>query len=67
MCLSSPSMPSAPAPLPQVQQQDAAVMAANDSERRRQAAAAGRASTMLTSGQGITTPATTAPKVLLGQ
>ncbi len=67
MCFSKPSI-SSPAALPvQTAQQDAAVMASQDSERRRQAAALGRQGTLLTGGAGLTTPATTTPKTLLGQ
>lgn len=66
MCMSSPSISGAPAPTPQIQQQDNAVLAASDAERRRQAMASGRASTLLTGGMGVTSPATTQSKTLLG-
>lgn len=65
MCFSKPKMPASPEP--KVQEQDAAVSAARDNERRRIAAASGRNSTMLTGGAGITSPATTSAKTLLGQ
>lgn len=65
MCFSTPKMPASTEPT--VQEQDAAVSAARDSERRRIASAAGRNSTMLTGGAGVTTPATTGAKTLLGQ
>ena len=67
MCFSSPKMPSIPAAVANPTEQDAAVTASLDADRRRRAAAAGQASTLLTGGQGLTTPATTAPKTLLGQ
>jgi hypothetical protein len=64
MC--SPSIPSAPpAPPPPPQQQDPAVVAARNSEQLRQRQAA--SNTILTGPQGVTAPATTAVKTLLGQ
>ena len=66
MCFSSPSMPAVqPAP-PVATQQDAAVQAALDAERKRRAMAAGKASTIMTGPQGVTAPASYAPKTLLG-
>ena len=67
MCLSSPKVPKAPAAVPSVQEQDPAVQSAMDRERRRQAAALGRRSTLLTGGSGLTSPATTTTKTLLGE
>lgn len=67
MCFSSPSAPPAPqAPPAPVSEQDQAVQASLDRERRRQAAALGKRSTMLTGSAGLSTPASTAPKTLLG-
>lgn len=48
-------------------EQDPAVQASLEAERRRQANAMGRQSTFLTGGAGLTAPATTATKTLLGQ
>ena len=62
---SSPTIQTVQAPSTAVEQEDA-VSAASDRERRRQAAAAGRSSTLLTSGAGVTGPATTGAKTLLG-
>ena len=67
MCFSSSSMPAIPAPIQNPTEQDAAVTASLDADRRRRAAAAGQASTLLTGGQGLTTPANTSQKTLLGQ
>lgn len=68
MCFfKTPSMPSIPAPVQNPTEQDAAVTASLDADRRRRAAAAGQASTLLTGGQGLTTPASTNQKTLLGQ
>ena len=68
MCVfKAPTVAPAAAPLPAVAtEQDPTVTAARDRERKRQAAAAS-GSTILTGGQGVTTPATGAPKTLLGQ
>jgi hypothetical protein len=63
MC--SPSVPSAPPPPPPPQQQDPAVVAARNAEQLRQRQAA--SNTILTGPQGVTAPATTAVKTLLGQ
>ena len=59
-----PSPPPAPAPVPQAQ--DPAVVRARTQSKQQAALAAGRGSTVLTSGLGLTTPATTAKKTLLG-
>jgi hypothetical protein len=67
MCMFGPSMPSAPPPAPT--QDDGAVKAAAEAERRRASNAKGRASTILTGGQGDTTGAPVerpALKALLG-
>lgn len=68
-----PVMPPMPAPIAPVQQTMAQVdTAAQDAERRRARAAAGRASTILTGGQGVTAdavlarPAATGMRTLLG-
>jgi hypothetical protein len=57
----------APAPKPESAEEQTAVSATRDRERRRQALAMGRESTMLTGGQGVTAPAATTTKSLLGQ
>lgn len=59
--------PPAPAPKPESAEEQTAVSATRDRERRRQALAMGRESTMLTGGQGVTAPAATTTKSLLGQ
>lgn len=59
-------MPAIPAPIANPTEQDAAVTASLDADRRRRAAAMGQASTMLTGGQGVTAPAATTQKTLLG-
>lgn len=46
---------------------DAAIQAARKKQSRIAAAAGGRAGNILTSGQGLTTPARTTKKTLLGQ
>lgn len=57
--------PKAPEPAaPPPEQSDAAVIAARDSERNRIRSAA--SNTILTGSQGVTTPANTAVKALLG-
>lgn len=43
------------------------VKSAGDRERRNQANAKGRSSTLLTGGRGVTSPANTGTKTLLGQ
>lgn len=58
----SPSIPSAPPPAPT--QSDAEVQAAALAERRRAANAKGRASTILTGGEGDTTGAPVAKPAL---
>lgn len=57
--------PLPPEPAPPPEQQDAAVIKARDDERRR-AAQAGRGTTILTGSQGLTAPANSAKKSLLG-
>ena len=56
----TPAMPKPPA------QSSPEVMAAADAERRRQRAASGRASTLLSGGDGTASP-TVGTKTLLGQ
>jgi len=64
MCFSS--TPKSPAPIQRAPEQaDAGVVAARDDERRRRRAAASQ--TILTSPRGLTAPAATAGKSLLGQ
>lgn len=61
----SPSAPPAPEPPPPAPRLDDTAAAA-EAERKRQRAAAGRASTVLTSGQGLIGEEQTASKSLLG-
>ena len=66
MCGGRPSVP-APVIIPQTPTGQApAVQPPHEAERRRQANAGARQSTMLTGGAGLTAPATTAQKTLLG-
>lgn len=67
MCFSKPSIPTPTAIPATPTEQDPAVQASLEAERRRQANAQGRQSTLLTGGAGLTTPATTTQKTLLGQ
>lgn len=60
----SPTPPAAPPPPPD--RSDADVQLAARRERLRQAETQGRASTILTSGQGVTEEATPVKKTLLG-
>ena len=60
-----PPLPPEPAPPPTAL--DPAVMKARQNSRQAAALAGGREKTILTSGQGLTTPATTVKKTLLGQ
>jgi hypothetical protein len=62
--LFSPKFPAAPAPAPTP---DVQAAAAAEAERRRNRTASGKASTMLTGGQGVTTPFTTGTNALLGK
>lgn len=57
--------PTAPPPVAPIEQEQAVQDSVN-TERRRQAAALGQRSTMLTGGMGVTAPATTTQKTLLG-
>lgn len=59
--------PPAPTPRPESAEAQAEVDNSRQKERRRQAMAMGKESTMLTGGQGLTAPAPTAGKSLLGQ
>ena len=72
MCVfSSPGIPAPPplppAPPPPPKDVDPEVQKAREDERRRARLAAGRSGTILTGGQGVTAPAYTAGKTLLGQ
>lgn len=63
----APKSPSAPTPAPDAPTAaDPSVQQARDEERRRRAAAAGQQSTILTGAGGLTTPAATGQKTLLG-
>jgi hypothetical protein len=65
MCFfKAPKIPPPPKP---PRENAADVQAAKDRERRRAAGAYGPRATVLTSGAGVTSPATTAAKTLLGQ
>jgi hypothetical protein len=59
--------PPAPAPRPESAEAQAEVDATRQRERRRQAMAGGQQSTVMTGGQGLTAPAATTSKSLLGQ
>ena len=65
MCVPGPKIQQT-APPPVATEVDPAVQDARERERKRLAAAR-LGSTLLTGGAGLTTPATTAPKTLLGQ
>lgn len=65
MC-SSQRIPTPQAPPPVATAQDPAILAAQEADRRRRNAMAGAKSTQLTGGLGLTTPATTSKKNLLG-
>jgi hypothetical protein len=60
-----PAPPTPPPPAPTMA--SPVVQAARDDERKRARLAAGRASTILTGAQGLTVPAVTGQKSLLGQ
>jgi hypothetical protein len=60
----APAAPSPPPPIPTMA--SPGVLAAQQAEASQQAQAAGRASTLLTSGTGVSTPAVTQKKTLLG-
>ena len=72
MCIfgGPPSIPAPPAPPPPPppppKPQDPAVTSARARNRQQAALAQGRGATILTSGLGLTTPATSAKKTLLG-
>lgn len=59
-----PSLPPPVAPPPQSVSRD--VTRARERNQARAALAQGRSATILTSGLGLTTPATTVPKTVLG-
>lgn len=77
MCFSSPSPPAAqalppsaaeaPPPPPTPQQPDQAVQQAGQDQRAKAVNAYGAPQTILTGPQGLTEPATTTRKTLLGQ
>ena len=60
-----PSAPKPPPPLPQAQ--DPKVVSARRKTKQQAALATGRSATILTSGLGLTTPATSAKKSILGR
>lgn len=64
---SKPKMPPPPAPPPPPSLSSAEVRDAAERNRRRSALASGRASTMLTGGDGLADEPETARKRLLGQ
>jgi hypothetical protein len=72
MCIfSPPSIPSPPplppAPPPPPRDVDPQIQKARDDERGRAKLAVGRSATILTGGEGLTAPASTTAKTLLGQ
>ncbi len=67
MCFGGgPSIPAATPPPPVAREQDPVIQAAMDNERRRRAQARGYASTVLTSGAGLTAPAVAPTKTAIG-
>lgn len=73
MCFASqpkiPETPPTPPPAPTATTiyEDQSTAQARDAERQRAAQATGRQSTLLTGGSGLSTPAPTERKTLLGQ
>ena len=67
MCLSMPKAPTVVTPPAPAQDQDPSIMAALDAERKRRASSKGYTATLLTGGAGLTGPAATSTKTLLGQ
>lgn len=65
MCFTG-SPPKPPKPPQTEMQSESAVSDARAEEARRRRATAGYSKSLLTGGAGITSPATTAPKTLLG-
>ena len=65
--ISGPKPQAPPPPPPPPERDDSAVQDAARAERRRQAGAKGRASTILTSGQGVTEDTPVVKKTLLGE
>lgn len=61
----SPKTPAAPPPAPTVATPD--VQAAAEAERKRNRTASGKASTMLTGGQGVTGTSSVGTNALLGK
>lgn len=64
MCFSGPTIPKPTAAPATATPSDPVVVAAVERERRRQQMLGGK--TILTSGQGVTTPMPTGPKTVLG-
>jgi hypothetical protein len=62
----APAVPVATPPPPIAREQDPVVQASLDAERRRRAQARGYASTMLTTGAGVTAPTAAPTKTALG-
>lgn len=61
-----PAEESAPPPPPSASLTEGSSQVSRDAVRRRALAARGRGSTIVTSGLGLATPATSAPSALLG-
>ena len=69
MCMSSPSMPSVPAPTPKpetTKDATAAVTAARDDQKQKAAAALGQQGSVMTSPFGVSSSAVTNQNSLLG-
>lgn len=67
MCMSRPKMPKAPPPPASApRMMDEGVMKTRGDEKRRLRMLAGRQSTILTSGSGLSSPATTTSTILGG-
>ncbi len=66
MCLSTPKAPAPPPPPPATAEEDPEIRSRQEAERRRLRKAKGRASTILTSGLGVSSSDPSSRKTLLG-